>query len=254
MNLHTNNFFKILADNLPDEVSVKYSLMQKKKEYTSLAESLTKLTWERLLSESPAKLFDGRVYSLIDYRFCEDIIDLRLQETSYRYFCGTNLLNSGILRHSEMANTLAACFVVETTNNKIILGLRSNQVAENSGYWHVPGGNIDDLSENNDISAIVENELLEELGISPEQIDLKTCLALAENSLINKPELIFYIKLKIDELEVLFLQKKAINNSEHDVIKFIDKEEITDFINSNLVAPIGLAALHCFLQSKFCRF
>ena len=191
-----------------EELDVKIKLIPGKKTYGKRITIINKL-WNRAKKKNSC-LFNGKAYSLLKYYLENNNLTLIIQQTDYKAFVGTNLsLNQDRLEKVTLANILAVSALTFTKDEKILLGLRSHEVAEASDMWHIPGGNVDAYSGNNTLLASIKKELWQECSINEKDIAAINFLGLIINKLNNKPEAIFKIKLSINSQKL----KEKISNS-----------------------------------------
>lgn len=197
-------------------------------------------------------LFAGPQYRLSSYEILSDgRIKLLLGPTDYREFLGTNveagkdveymktLIERGKNYGNEDAffsNTLAICSVIETSDKKIIAGLRSDSVAEYPRCWHTVGGHPNPMHyqpTKADLFNAMAREVTGELGIDYNEIDNIRLTGLMKNSRTRKPELLFHSKIKADFEDVKERRIKS-EKDEHFMFFGISSiEELIEFLNKN---------------------
>jgi len=233
----------ILHEGLFIPERIKYELIGEIRKYPENINTHTEKRWKELKRINP-DYFDGRVYSFINHRINNGALELKIQETDYKYYLTTNCDSYPPDMKTAWANILALCCVVETSDHKIIVGKRNVNLAENINMWHVPGGNLDAISGQDTFSTMMLKEIKEEINIQPDDIDYMVCIGLGLCIANNKPELLFYASSLLDEFSIRRKLSFASDSNEHTDIQFIKKEKIHDFVNDNSFAPIGKAAIH----------
>ncbi len=245
-----------------------FELLPGKKAYPAQIKELIAAAWQHARTQADLHIFNGRVAALHGYSICGDTMQITVQETDYKSFYGTNVKNSHqILESSHLANALAACAVVETTDATILVGKRNSHMAEGQELWHIPGGTLEfpkDYKRQKDLiselglpftKASVLNpvltmvrELYEEFNLTPDCIPHRLCLGLGENLEMKKPEFLCYFKLNISSQQVKARMASAADADEHSEISFVPIEEIFEFSALHPFAPIGKAAIQVFWE------
>jgi 8-oxo-dGTP pyrophosphatase MutT (NUDIX family) len=237
-----------------------------KKQYPSQIRELISAAWQNARLQPDLHIFNGKVASLCGYETGENTLRVSVQETDYKSFYGTNVKNVHQIHHPEhLANAVAACAVVETTDATILVGKRGSQMAEGSELWHIPGGTLEfpkslktqkelirslglPLHKSSALNPVLTmvRELKEEFNLSPEDIPHRLCLGLGENLQMKKPEFLCYFRLNLSSIEVKSRMATAIDADEHSQISFVPVEEILDFTTMYPFAPIGKAAIQVY--------
>ena len=93
-------------------------------------------------SEKGARLFDGGLARLLDYKVVRNVLHLSLQKTSYKTFVGTNL-RAPDLPDDKRADPLGNSAVIVTADNRVVLGSRSSVVFGHPEMIHCFGGHIE---------------------------------------------------------------------------------------------------------------
>lgn len=151
--------------------------------------------WETLVA-SRRYIYDGRLCRLIGYTADAGRVTMTVGPTSYREYHGTHA-QTGI-DDSQRANPLSVCCVVHTVDDRLIVGRRSDGIAESAGLWHVVGGHVEADRHMDDARLrpfqAMRDELAEELGLAPDSIFEMRCMGLTRPEDTLKPELMFYAK------------------------------------------------------------
>lgn len=213
------------------------------RQYPPLITALIETTWKAEKAKQDRFLFNGAIVSLLDVKRVSNALFCTIQETDYQAFVGTNLHHCNDISDKDMmANPIAVCAVLLTADQKLVIGKRSTKLAESSGYYHVPGGTL----EFGDIihpESTIRKELEEEFGIIAPDLEDITCMALAMNHVMHKPEFLYYAKLKLtaDALQTRYLT--ASDAEEHTEICYIQSDALPKFIQTHPMTVIGKAAL-----------
>lgn len=153
--------------------------------------------WETLVA-TRQYVYDGRLCRLIGYTADAGRVTLTAGPTSYREYHGTHAQRE--LDDSQRANPLSVCCVVHTADDKLIVGQRSDVIAESVGLWHVVGGHVEADRHLEDSRLwpfeAMRDELSEELGLAPDGIEEMRCMGLTRPEDTLKPELMFYAKTR----------------------------------------------------------
>lgn len=210
--------------------------------------------WSRKVKEAFEKgrtIFPGPLYRLSSYMVSVGKLVLSLGPTDYREFLGTNVeagkdpeyMKTLILRGSErsydtdafISNPLAICSVVETSDGKIVAGLRSDKVGEYPRCWHTVGGHPDPRHYQHkrpDMFDAMAREIESELGIDRNEIEDMRLLGLMRNTRTRKPELLFETRLSIPYNGIK--ARRGTERDEHLAIFGVDSiDALIDFLNAN---------------------
>lgn len=220
--------------------------------------------WEELARKAERKgtlLFPGELCRLINHREEDAILYLTLGGTDYRELMGTNLsypVIREILGEEYMSNALGLCAVVCTEDEKLVIGQRSEILAEGAGYYHVYGGYLHPTRHTAggrpDPFAAVFQGMEEEFGIPFQAVNEMTCLGLAMDSNTFKPGLIFRVDLHLSFKELLLNLTTASREREHTEIFGIrdGKQSLRSFLlaNRRKLAPLGQASLWMYGVEK----
>ena len=200
--------------------------------------------WERASRQNPT-LYNGVAFSLLESSVKDRTLHLLVQETDYKSFYGTNATHAKDLTDpNDRSDILAACCVCVTSDNRVIIGQRSDRQTKGAGKWHVIGGNLDIL----DPYQLMKREIVEETGVDPEHVETLECMALGLCVIGKKPELLFRARLNCDPEYVRTRLSHAIDAEEHTEIRFVPIDELKHFIDHNPIVPVGEAAIATYLQ------
>ncbi len=248
--------YKIIYTGCFTEQDFHLEAVPGKRTYKSTTRKLINLSWQEARLDPALNIFNGPVVSLLSILLTRNHLTdrenffLKVQMTDYKSFYGTNVRNSLTLPKTELANALAVCAVVETKDGTIFTGKRNQNLAETSGYWHVPGGTFDRIA--NPLQ-IMKTELFEELNIAESDISQALCLGFAENLIMKKPEFLCYFHLNQTEAQLIEKMVLAPDKDEHTEIAFVPLEELADFVEIHPFAPIGKAAVKLYLDYITCN-
>ena len=198
-------------------------------------------------------LWDGPVYSLLGSGVsAAGTLACEVQQTSYKAFYGTNVCHSeSITDRALLANSLACCCVCHTSDGHILLGRRSHTVAEDQGVWHIPGGNLDDLSAGHAAPFMqIRREVEEEAHVRAQHIERLVCMGMGRNNRSHKPEFLFFARLHLNADELRARLHMAEDANEHTTWLLLPVGEVQSFFATHEVAGIGQAALALWEQLR----
>lgn len=221
------------------------------KKYSEALQTLIHSTWEEALNNKKQLLYDGECYALINMTLQGNQLICQVQQTTYRSFFGTNVKNRYMIEALDsMANCMAACIVMETTDQKIVIGKRASHMAEGKEEWHIIGGTLEgtDGVPEHPFDLILK-EMEEEAAVFYDDLTDFFCMGTGLSLYNNKPEFLFYAKLKMSSSEFIEKSKTASHLDEHDELICLDRDRLPEFIRDYNVAAIGKAAID--LYTKF---
>jgi len=209
---------------------------------------------EKRVSRKTGLIFPGDLCRLIRYEQKEDTLELHLGRTHFKELLGTNLSHPVIQRllgEEYMSNGLGVRAVIRTADEKIIIGQRSEKVAEGAGYYHLCGGYIDPhkhlKGDRPDPYVSMTLHMEEELGIPRSAIRHLKCLGLVVDSDTLKPEVMFEAEIDLTFRKVLLNMDKAARSPVHSELFGIMAVRATlrGFLagNRRKIAPVGQGCL-----------
>nr|CAD1839785.1 unnamed protein product [Ananas comosus var. bracteatus] len=211
----------------------------------NLEESINEI-WNRRLQENPS-LYNGTKfryggYSLLDADGLDQELSvcLLLGLTDYRTFIGTNLnpLWKKFLVSSEddsvccrhMSNPLGNGAIVQTSDRRILVLQRSNNVGEFPGYYVFPGGHSEPqeigISEHETDKNLMDSRLLnekvsqemfdgiireviEEIGVPGESLTEPVFIGISQREMNVRPTAFFFLKCTMESTEIYKLYSRA---------------------------------------------
>lgn len=220
-----------------------------KKKYSDKVEELIETAWNTVKQNEAIYIFNGPVACLDHYELKENKLHIHYYESDYKSYYGTNICHAHILDDSkDLANTLAVCTIVETSDQQIIVGKRGKHLAEGTCMWHIPGGTLEyGIKSGVHPFSVMRKELQEELCLS--QIDYMVCLGMGENLKYKKPEFLLYSSTPLTSQEIAVNLKYA-QDQEHSEILFIPTNQIENFIKENSFTEIGTACITLYLEMR----
>jgi ADP-ribose pyrophosphatase YjhB (NUDIX family) len=243
--------YQVIYTGAFTEEDFHFDVVPGKRVYPVKIRHLISVAWREARLNPDLTLFNGPAVSLLsavmtrhpdNHRYR---LYLKVQATDYKHFYAISTLSPNLIYKSDRANALAACAVVETTDGTIFVGRRNQNLAEEGGMWHIPGGTLEHAINPLDF---MRQELDEELNIQAKDIQSAVCLGFAEHDLKNKSEFLCYFHLNLSERQVTRKLADAEDRDEHDEFVFVPLEELEDFTDIYPFAPIGKAAVRLYLD------
>ncbi|CAN8255005.1 unnamed protein product [Cochlearia groenlandica] len=242
----------------PSQVSVDFSKSHDRISHSDPA-------WEQR-RQCNSSLFNGQKFRYGSYCLYDDVngtgevphVCLRLGLTDYRTFVGTNLSSlwekflvqsqDDSVRCRHTSSPLGNGAVVETSDKKIIVLLRSNNVVEFPGHYVFPGGHpevlevgIDDshqLEKDVETSELlnkkttqemfdsITREVVEETGIPASSLSLPLFIGISRRELNVRPAMFFFIKCSHHSDEIPKLYSNAEDGFESTQLHTVSMEEL----------------------------
>ncbi|KAM0953619.1 putative NUDIX hydrolase domain-containing protein [Dioscorea sansibarensis] len=185
----------------------------------------------------------------------ESSVCLHLGLTDYRTFVGTNLNPSWemFLVHSEddtircqhTSSPLGNGAVVETSDKKILVLRRSNNVGEFPGYFVFPGGHSEPLevgisvhqAENSEVingkvsqemfDGIIR-EVVEEIGVPAHSLTEPVFIGISRRDLNFRPTAFFFVNCNLESSEIYQLYSKAQDGYESTQLYAVSKDDLAE--------------------------
>jgi 8-oxo-dGTP pyrophosphatase MutT (NUDIX family) len=195
--LATREFeIQVAAPLRPNQIVTRYNPAPRAPHSPEEIASINRTWQERLLEcqKASVPLFDGSLFRLQSHNLQNEILTLDVGITGYKEYVGTRTPSYSCTHaRDELANPLAVCAVVLTSDAKILIEKRAGTDVY-AGRYHVIGGYADrdkdfHASQFNPFEAIAR-EVNEETGLalSPDSF---LCSGLAYDVLTPHPELCF---------------------------------------------------------------
>jgi hypothetical protein len=159
--------------------------------------------WQRLIIESKFNkrpLWNGPIYRFKSLEQLNNKLTIRLGKTNYRETVCSNKLNTEwatIYGRDYLANNVGLLAIIETEDNKIVLGHRQyedNILSLISGVLSIDSKIIED---GYGLNKAIEKEMEEELGINTEDIEKMRLIGIVEG-LELFVDFVFFVKLSIN--------------------------------------------------------
>ena len=204
--------FEILDRGLfkPDQLQITYDPTLTMPMTPAIQEELDRM-WQQQLAQARVenfRLYDAELFRLISVAAGSDgMLHLVVSDTSYKAYSTTRIAEFARSRtRQELANPLAVCSVVETTDG-FILYERRQKTAVHQDRYHVIAGFFErerdrDVTGKPDPFAAMCRELREETGITPQDIQEQYCLGAVYDIINPHGELCFVTRLAISLAEV----------------------------------------------------
>ncbi len=186
---------------------------------------------------------------------------MTLQETDYVTFLSTNLLHPENFAPAEQANGLGCSAVLITSDARLVLGHRSQQVFYNRGKLHTIGGVIEwsrtpesGQADGGWLTDQLLKEFYEELALDPEEVKGIRFLALVRDRVVGQPELVCEARLRLS-FAALRSQWQREGDVEHEQLWHCpdSPEAVIDALMRapDRFSPIAQAALLAYLSVQF---
>ena len=214
-----------------------------------------KAFWNELVKKHPtANLFNGGLAELSSFRFENDRLFLKLRPSDYRAFMYSNFHRDDIIKNygERFVNQgLGISAVVCTSDDKIVLMKRSEQVGEYPGKLDVFGGHIE--PDRHIVKGVpdpcqgIRDELQEELGLLPKDIRNLRIIGLIRNAQTTKPELVFIAETAVGLKYLCEKSRSAVDGGEYDSLIDLPDEtqSLKSFLEENApeFSPSGFGSL-----------
>ncbi|RAL46122.1 hypothetical protein DM860_006276 [Cuscuta australis] len=219
--------------------------------------------WEKRVQQSPS-LFNGLKFRYGGYIFKSIIgspqephVCLHLGLTDYRTFVGTNLspLWKKFLVQSEddcsqcqhTSNPLGNGAIVETSDKKILVLRRSNNVGEFPGYFVFPGGHpepnavgltchksdtdpnhceIINRKASQEMFDSISREVVEETGVPAANLSTPIFIGISQRVLNVRPTAFFFIKCNLPAKEIQDMYSGAEDSFESTQLQAVSMSEL----------------------------
>lgn len=218
--------------------------------------------WSKIKKRSKergVKLFDGSLINLISWSQ-NGKLKMIIGKTRYKYYAVGLETSNSILREKLVSfSPLSISAVTISRDGKVVLGERSNAAFMDQKKIHlIPAGHPDlkEMHVTNSKSINLFKEILreakEELGINDNNIEKITMLGIILSLSLQKPEIVFQIKLNLTKNEIIKKFRNSKDGWEHKKLHFIesDKKTITSTIKNNFhILPTTKGAFRLYLGS-----
>lgn len=245
--------FEILVTDEFDRESVigKWDPKAKRKTTEKIDRDI-ETAWQRAEQEARTQkrsLFPGPLCRLTEYGQQCSQLHMTFGLTDYKEFMGTNKNPKVVKRAGEeyLSNPTAVCVTLLTKDKKILVGRRSQRTMEHPGRWHVPGGHIDPnkhiSGDRVDVFRAILDEIQEEIGCPPNDVETLMCLGLIRPRDTLKPELAFFGQLHKSWPEISSYPRNEEHQEFHSIPNLPD--ELLDFLrqHTSAFAPVGKGCL-----------
>ncbi|XVE79655.1 hypothetical protein DITRI_Ditri14bG0075600 [Diplodiscus trichospermus] len=201
----------------------------------NLEKSISEI-WDQRVQKN-ASLFNGKKFRYGGYSqksgdgsSHESYVCLHLGLTDYRTFVGTNLSSfwEKFLVASEDDSTqcqhtsspIGNGAIVETSDKKIVLLQRSNNVGEFPGHFVFPGETHKNSKDRKDFELVnkrcseemfdsIIREVVEEIGVPTTSLSDPLFIGISRRVLNVRPAIFFFIKCSLESKEIQHLYSKA---------------------------------------------
>ena len=231
--------FDIIAQGLyrPDQLAVQYDPTMRIS-ISPQTQAWMDTFWEeqlRLAALCSTRLFDAPLFRYINAR-PDQSLHLTLGDTSYKEYVTTrNPLFARERTREELANPLAVCSVIETSDGHILLDRRQG-VDVYAGRYHVIGGFFERSLDTTHFFALPEpfaamrREIREETGIQNNDIRAQYSLGVVYDLTTPHAEMCFLTLLHIPLQEVLQHRQPEDNEIKQLIPLYVTGESLRTFI------------------------
>ena len=207
----------------------------------------------RRAEDAGARIFNGQLCRLISHCCNDGRLDLTLGPVSFKEFIGTNATQAYI-RHlhgaEAMANPLGVSAAVCTSDELIVLGMRSGNMIQYPGRIHPVGGTVEPPKANGaplDPFKAILDELSEETAVPPDSVSGLLCLGLVRDRNTVQPELIFDCHVDCDVVSLFASASTAPDAAEHSSLVPIRDHPgaVVSFMEQHFsqLTPVAMATL-----------
>lgn len=155
---------------------------------TAESESEIDRAWSNAKCRLGERLFDGPMCRMESWSAAPEALTIRLSQTSYRIFLGTNMTNPA-LPPAQQANPVGISTALVSADRWLLLGRRSGNVAYYPHRVHPFAGSLEPANRP-DVFDEARRELHEELSLARHEIDDLAVLGIVQDTRLNHPELI----------------------------------------------------------------
>ena len=210
--------------------------------------------WEGL-KQNQSRLEDLPLYRLLGFGDKNGVLQFELGLTGYKEYQGTNVWRPQWALENpkeKMANPLPISVVAVSSDEKVVMQVRSSTTGQDEGKWHVtPCGNT---HPPHSLEDAVLTELVEELAVNSEEVvgSIMVTGVLVDKTL-GKPELALLLHMKPSWEDIL--SRSAIDSWEYERLEPLgwDSDVVEDWLlkNERSCVPPGHAALMLGGRAQF---
>ena len=248
------SYFSILVDKVFSKSEILLEVTDHEVHYPEELKRHIEEVWR--IAQNRGRVFTGPMSRLFGFKLINSKLKLILGSTNYKEFVGTR--TGEIFQKygaKYLANPLAICSVISTTDKVILISKRSG-VESRPGFYHVVGGYLDpyrhcDSKGLPDPFKAITTEILEETGIKEHNIKDIICLGLVYDTVLFHPELTFYTEVTLSFPEIIRLCQLEKETEKMECIPDAP-QPIIDFVmlHHKEMAPTGLANIILYLKYK----
>lgn len=256
--------YKVLLRGKYQEKDLSIHLLTRKPKSNKLIQKAIEQQWSDMVKGRKSvgkEAWNSKVFTLVDYKVKNDILNLEIGTTTYKELQGTNAtywLLGEIYGKEYLANAILVESVVFDKDGKFIVGKRNTGVKKEYEPYAIFGGTMDYDDKKgvvipngmNPFTAM-EIELEEELGITKDDVSDIYINYLVEDRKYY-PILFFWTHLNIsfEELHEKFLQSG--DKTEHSDIVVLSKPEIASILETTpeKAKDIALTAFDLYLKES----
>lgn len=211
--------------------------------------------WEQLLAANELHLFNGGLFQLKKYAATSQRLELTLGHTCYRDQLYCNAHTRALLQEhglDALARGLGVSAVVITSDDYLPLMRRSSRAGEEPGKLDVFGGHAHPDQHlrhgRPDLFAAIADEIATELNVPANDFIVNRCCGLVENFKTRKPDLVFFIHVRLTRAEIVHAAPQALEAEEVAELLFLRPQDLPKFLceHGSRFTPSARASLALF--------
>lgn len=206
--------------------------------------------WEDT-ARSGVLLFDGPMCRLEQFDASPAELSLRLSETTYRIFVGTNLCHSNLADEfgpAVLANPVGVSVPLRTADGFLMLGRRNESVIYFPGRLHPFAGALEPRDGGNPFRG-ARRELQEEANLLQTDVSELRCLGILEDAQLRQPELVLRADTLLAREE---LDARMAREEHHELIAIEATDQaIRGALHDPALTPVAAGALLLWGRSQW---
>ncbi len=212
----------------PDQIELKIDLESVK--VPTEIEDCANLKWKTTMLKSP-KAFNGPLVSLLSVNYDGKKLLVTGQPTDYKTYSYLRNQPDYQLFQYRIAVMGTSC-VLLTSDNKIILATRGENLSGEGNILSIPGGLL--TSTQKSFTENIWSELEEELDVEKKDVTSLAFHGIGYDSVHAKgAEFLFSIKTKLTAVDVIDAHIRAKDRHEATKLFAIDESELSNYVRTN---------------------
>ncbi len=252
INLKNNKYLQYFSGTLPPD-NIDFIYYQQNHNFDRETLKFIEDNWQKEIIKNPG-VYNGKLYDILDIIVDKDntTINIVYDIIDYKTSIATKKKEYKELNNNYFSNHLSVVGILETSDNKIIIG-SDLSFKNNLQSWKFPGGFFDAEKDKTIMDCLIR-ECGEEIG--KYTFLNSNIINISKNIKHNCTVVICLCNLKETNEQIFEYNEKnkdkIIDNHEMQVIKFIDfkKEKIEEMLNCELVSlsPSTIIGLNSILN------